>query len=112
MLGYTKLGHAMVLAAVAWLLSGEAAAHGHGDWYSDLRAPGTNNLCCNDRDCSPVSMCAGSGIGEGVEIEGKCVQVPYDKVLPMSAPDGGAHACWNWVSGKLILRCVILPGLS
>ena len=52
-------------------------------------------------------------------IRNRWVKVPEDRVLPVSSPDGGVHACYSdpapfmtEVSPGLIIRCVIVGGLS
>jgi len=47
---------------------------------------------------------------EGLLIEGTCRPVPWDKVLGVASPDGGAHACWRHRDDRLDVLCVILPG--
>jgi hypothetical protein len=99
-----------LLVAVGLLTPAQAAAHQFA-WYDGLR-DGLGRSCCDNRDCKPVEMCSADGIGEGILINGACTQVPYDKVLPLAAPDGNAHACWYMSGGKPYFRCVILPGLT
>ena len=43
-------------------------------------------------------------------IEGVCRPIPWDKVLDLPSPDGGAHACWQSFGQPSAIRCVILPG--
>jgi len=52
-------------------------------------------------------------------IRNRWVKVPEDRVLAVSSPDGGVHACYSdpapfmtEVSPGLIIRCVIVGGLS
>ena len=47
---------------------------------------------------------------EGLLIEDTCRPIPWDKVLGVSSPDGGAHACWGHIAGRPNVLCVILPG--
>ena len=93
---------ASLLAASA----GAASAHG---WYTELHDK-KGKSCCSDRDCRPVAQCVRPDKREGLEIEGQCRSIPWDKVLGVSSPDGGAHACWNYLNGEPNLLCVILPG--
>ena len=69
-------------------------------WYLVLRgqrlSPG-RNVCPADRK-------------EGLLIEGVCRPIPWDKVLNVASPDGGAHACWQHFGHPPAVRCVILPG--
>lgn len=90
------------------LLACAAPASAHG-WYTDLR-DGKGKSCCNDRDCRPVNQCVLPDRKEGLLIEGVCGPIPWDKVLGVVSPDGGAHACWNHLNGRANVLCVVLPG--
>ena len=89
------------------------AAH---DWYTHLEAP-TGEKCCDDHDCRPIATCVLPGQREGLMVEGLCHAIPWDKVLPVAAPDGSPHACY-WVKSDVYSRmrvhflCVILPGAA
>ena len=97
-----------IATAALSLMASAADAH---EWYSGLNQPGKNVSCCSDRDCQPVAGCLLSG-KEGVEIEGQCRPIEYDKVLGVSSPDGERHACWNHIGGQANVLCLILPGSS
>jgi len=92
-----------------------ASADAH-DWYEGLRHPG-GMACCDSGDCRPVDFCVCAGQRECLLVDGSCVPVPWDRVLPLPAPDGRAHACWpndSDVPGSTrpVLICVILPGTA
>ena len=90
------------------LLASAAPASAHG-WYNGLR-DGLGRSCCDDRDCRPVGLCVLPDRKQGLLIAGACLPIPWDKVLGVASPDGGAHACWQPVGRRPKLRCVILPG--
>jgi hypothetical protein len=99
----------MIRPGVVLVLLASAAPAGAHDWYSDLR-DSKGALCCNARDCHPVGQCVRPDRTEGLVIGGECRPIPWDKVLGVASPDGGAHACWGRVRGRPNVRCVILPG--
>lgn len=90
------------------LLASAAPAAAHG-WYTGLH-DGAGKSCCNDRDCRPVGQCLLPDRKEGLLVEGACGPIPWDKVLGVTSPDGGAHACWDQRDGRPHVLCVILPG--
>ena len=85
-----------------------ASAH---DWYSDLKVPGTEMLCCGQKDCHPVPDQESPG-GEELKvlIEGTWYVVPPNLVLGMFSPDGQTHVCWGHQAGRPVIRCVIRKG--
>ena len=97
-----RLGFALLLASAV----PTAEAH---DWYTGLHN-GLGQSCCNDKDCRPVGLCVLPDRKEGLMIEGTCRPIPWDKVLGIVSPDGGAHACWYDIGGRPKVLCVILPG--
>ena len=97
--------------AIGLTLAAAAPAGAH-DWYKGLLAP-SGIQCCDDRDCRPVPYRLNAKIGrEEVEANGRWWPVELDKVLALSTPDGGAHACWDNPRGKPRFRCLILPGMA
>jgi hypothetical protein len=98
-----RAGCVLLLLALA-----APAAEAHG-WYFGLH-DAAGRSCCNDQDCRPVGLCVLPDRKEGLLIEGACRPIPWDKVLGVVSPDGGAHACWNHVTIQPNLLCVILPG--
>ena len=90
------------------LLAAAAPAWAHG-WYTGLRNR-SGISCCEDKDCRPVELCVLPDRKEGLLIEGVCRPIPWDKVLNVASPDGGAHACWQPFGHPPPVRCVILPG--
>ncbi len=99
-----------LLVGAILLTSSPIAAH---SWYGGLMDPYGQN-CCENRDCHRVEMCRTKRGDPGVEIGPVCVEIPWNRVLEISSPDGQAHACWSHVRGEPapIVRCVILPGES
>lgn len=63
----------------------------HG-WYQSLKRPTDGASCCSDQDCRPTRWRQLHAQVE-VLVNGKWCGVPVEKILPMSAPDGGAHIC-------------------
>jgi hypothetical protein len=102
-----RLPTSIMLLAVAAVQS--AAAH---DWYSGLHSPKGVD-CCGGQECRPVPYRLNTETErEEIEANGAWWPVEYDKVLPLSSPDGSAHACWIGPWGKPFFRCIILPGLA
>ena len=96
------------IGLVLLLLSAATPAWAHG-WYTGLR--NRNGIsCCEAKDCHPVELCVMPDRREGLLIEGVCRSIPWDKVLNVVSPDGGAHACWQPFGHPPPVRCVILPG--
>jgi hypothetical protein len=91
-------------------LASAAPARAH-DWYAGLR-DAAGRSCCSERDCRPVGLCVLPDRREGLLIEGWCRPMPWDKVLGVASPDGGAHACWDRRAGRLEVLCVVLPGAA
>jgi hypothetical protein len=85
-----------------------APAH---DWYTGLKVPGTEMLCCGQKDCHPVPDQESPG-GEELKvlIDGAWYVVPPNLVLGMFSPDGQTHVCWGHLAGRPIIRCVIRKG--
>ena len=78
----------MIRAGLVLLLLVAAVPAGAHSWYTGLRNR-SGISCCEDRDCRPVGLCVLPGKREGVEIEGVCRPIPWDKVLDLPSPDGG-----------------------
>ena len=96
---------------IGLMLATAASATAH-DWYTGLLSP-SGLECCDDRDCRPVPYRLNAETGrEEIEANGKWWPVELDKVLALSMPDGGAHACWDNPRGKPRFRCIILPGMA
>ena len=94
---------------ILFVLLAAAAPAGAHDWYTGLRNR-SGISCCEDKDCRPVGLCVLPDRKEGLLIEGICRPIPWDKVLNVASPDGGAHACWQPFGHPPAVRCVILPG--
>jgi len=78
-------------ALVALACLAPAGAEGHG-WYSGLKD--RNGVsCCGGQDCRPTTMCRLPDGREGIMVLDTCRPIPWDKVLDIASPDGGAHVC-------------------
>jgi hypothetical protein len=106
--------HAPLAAVIVGSIAASpTAAH---DWYRDLRqADGMR--CCDGRDCRPVDLCQCAGGRECLLIEGRCVPIPWERVINEPSPDGRAHACWATSSDmagftRPSVTCVVLPGTA
>ena len=120
---------ALCIACSIGLYGLDAAAQGTGDhdtfhtWYRGLKSP-EGEGCCNERDCHPVAFRYEAAGPQGawvleILIRNRWVKVPQDRILPLSSPDGGVHACYSdpapfmtEVNPGLVIRCVIVGGLS
>jgi hypothetical protein len=90
--------------------------HGHDAWhaefYSKLVRPDTKTSCCNLADCRPTEI---RSVGDHYEVkkDSRWVRVPMDKIVKVTAPDGGAHICappsegTAWAPDEVF--CVIMP---
>ncbi len=87
--------------------------HGHSHWhdkfYNKLIRPDAKTSCCNLSDCRPTSGRMVNGYYE-VKVNGVWVSVPHNKIVPISAPDGGYHVCApiNFKGQPEDLYCVVL----
>ncbi len=102
-----------LLAFLLGILVSPVAAH---DWYTPLR-DWAGNPCCNAQDCRPVAFCRCRAGQQCLLVDGRCMPIPWDRVLPIVSPDGGAHACWpddpdTPGSTVPVPLCIILPGTS
>jgi hypothetical protein len=80
----------MILMALALSVAiSPAGAHG---WYKSLRHK-DGTACCGEGDCRPVDLCVCADRRECLPVDGSCVPIPWERVLPLPAPDGRAHAC-------------------
>ena len=120
---------ALCIACSIGLYGLDAAAQGRGDhdtfhtWYRGLKSP-EGEGCCNERDCHPVAFRYEAAGPQGawvleILIRNRWVKVPQDRILPLSSPDGGVHACYSdpapfmtEINPGLVIRCVIVGGLS
>ena len=99
-------------AFLIFLIENSASAH---EWYSDLKVPGSNASCCNERDCrSLLQMEVRNGeYGLEVFVFGKWVIVPPEMILAEPSPDSETHFCGtldsSLVPPKVFVRCVVLP---
>jgi hypothetical protein len=95
----------LCVACFLGLLMAAAFAQDRGDhdtfhlWYRGLKSP-EGQGCCNERDCHPVASRYTAEGPEGgwvleILIRNRWVKVPQDRILPVSSPDGGVHACYS-----------------
>jgi hypothetical protein len=77
---------------------GDLGYHGHGhdrwheSFYKQLQIPGSKTSCCNLADCRPTQIRSN---GDHYEImkDGRWIRVDINKIVKVTAPDGGAHIC-------------------
>jgi hypothetical protein len=106
-----------VVAILALFSFKPAMAH---EWYSELRVPGSMQICCGKKDCAPYPhRMNDSETAFELFVRGKWRQVPDDVILhDHSSPDGQVHACcWNGVGQggceaeePVVFRCVVPLG--
>jgi hypothetical protein len=99
----TRLG--VATAASLLLAAGCGGAEAH-DFYTGLQRPDVGGSCCNGQDCHPTSMCVLPDGKEGIVAAWGCIGVPWDKVVGMSSPDGGAHICE--MPDRRFVLCVVI----
>lgn len=86
---------------------------GHAKWhdlfYKNLQRPDTKTSCCNMTDCRPTAGRIVEGHYE-VKVNGAWISVPPDKILHVTAPDGGYHVCapLNFRGTPGELYCVVV----
>jgi len=90
--------------------------HGHAQWhssfYQNLQIPGSKTSCCNLSDCRPTQI---RTIGDHYEImkDGRWIRVQTDKIVKVTAPDGGAHICAPDSYGSRFdpdyVFCIVMP---
>jgi hypothetical protein len=84
----------------------------HAEFYSKLLRPDTKTSCCNLADCRPTEV---RTAGDHYEVlkDGRWIKVPLDKIVKITAPDGGAHICappsenTTWQPDDVF--CIIMP---
>jgi hypothetical protein len=98
--GWGNKLRAPVTALALMLLAGQAQAH---ERYTALVNPNTGARCCGAEDCAVRDPCMTKDMREGLVIEGACIAVTDDMILPTPSWDGQEHGCFY--NGAL--RCVI-----
>ena len=84
----------------------------HADFYSKLMRPDTQTSCCNLADCRPTEI---RTVAEHYEVlkDDRWIRVPSDKIVKITAPDGGAHICAPPSDSTLWqpddVFCIIMP---
>jgi hypothetical protein len=89
----------LVPASMTFVAGHDHAGHigqGHAQWhdafYKDLKIPGSKTSCCNLTDCRPTEVRANGGHYEIMK-DGRWIKVQHEKIVKVTAPDGGAHIC-------------------
>ena len=106
---------ALIFLTTKQLRSDEARGfhgQGHGKWhenfYKNLKRPDEKDQsCCSLNDCTPTQVRMSRFGYYEVMVEGEWILVPLKKIVRVSAPDGGAHVCYQ--KRVKLLYCVILP---
>jgi hypothetical protein len=109
----------LVPTSVAFVASQEHTGHighGHAQWhdsfYKDLKIPGSKTSCCNLTDCRPTKIRTN---GDHYEImkDGRWIRVQQEKIVKITAPDGGAHICAPDSKGSRFdpdyVFCIVMP---
>jgi hypothetical protein len=118
-IGFRQLA---AIFALTFCATGIAASHdgrhgsGHDTWhegfYQKLKIPGTNTSCCNLADCRPTQI---RTVGDHYEVmkDGRWIRVQPEKVVKITAPDGGAHICAPESLGTRFdpdyVYCIVMP---
>jgi hypothetical protein len=95
--------------AVLLLLATPVAAQEHPtgyDPYEDWEQPGGWGSCCHKKDCRPSRYCPLPSGDRGLMLDGACIPIPYDLVVPYPSPDGMPHICATNDGTPL---CAVLP---
>jgi len=91
---------------------GEGHDRWHGELYSKLMRPDTGTSCCNLADCRPTEIRT-NGDHYEVKKEGRWIRVPPEKIVKVTAPDGGPHICapplTSGAWGPDDVFCIIMP---
>jgi hypothetical protein len=91
---------------------GQGHARWHETFYKNLKIPGSKTSCCNLADCRPTKIRSN---GDHYEImkDGRWIRVPPDKIVKVTAPDGGAHICAPDSYGSRFdpdyVFCIVMP---
>jgi hypothetical protein len=93
-------------------LHGQGHAQWHDGFYKNLNIPGSKTSCCNLADCRPTQIRTN---GDHYEImkDGRWIRVPPEKIVKVTAPDGGAHICAPESYGGRFdpdyVFCIVMP---
>ena len=74
--------------------------------------PDTKTSCCNLSDCRPTEI---RSVDDHYEVkkDGRWIRVPTEKIVKVTAPDGGAHICApsseSAAWGPDEVFCIIMP---
>jgi hypothetical protein len=91
---------------------GQGHAQWHDGFYKNLTIPGSKTSCCNLADCRPTQI---RGNGDHYEImkDGRWIRVPTERIVKVTAPDGGAHICAPESYGGRFdpddVFCIVMP---
>ena len=98
----------VVVLVIGFSRSGKTQSGHHGqghgenhDWYQQLKQPGTNYGCCDNRDCRPTRAYQDENGNWRAVVDGQWVDVPRRAVLKELAPDGNSHICASWMGGYI-----------
>ena len=84
----------------------------HAEFYSKLMRPDTKTSCCNLADCRPTEVRSAADHYEVMK-DGRWITVPFDKIVKVTAPDGGAHICAPPSAGTSFdpdyVFCIVMP---
>jgi len=84
----------------------------HGAFYQSLKIPGSQTSCCNLADCRPTQV---RTVDDHYEVmkDGRWIKVPTEKIVKVTAPDGGAHICApDSFGGRFepdYVFCIVMP---
>ena len=90
--------------------------HGHAQWhesfYQKLQIPGSKTSCCNLSDCRPTEV-RSNGDHYEIRKDGRWIRVQQEKIVKVTAPDGGAHICAPDSNGGRFdpdyVFCIVMP---
>jgi hypothetical protein len=105
-------------ASLAFAADEHAGHHGagHAQWhesfYKNLTIPGSKTSCCNLADCRPTEI-RSNGDHYEIKKDGRWIRVQQEKIVKVTAPDGGAHICAPESYGGRFepdyVFCIVMP---
>jgi hypothetical protein len=93
----------------SFLLVAPAAAQEHPlnhDPYTGWRQPGGFGECCHRQHCRRSSYCPLPDGGVGLMLDGSCIPIPEELIVPHPSPDGWPHIC---AENDGTVLCVVVP---
>jgi hypothetical protein len=87
-----------------------ARAPADAPWYPLAKSP-LGGSCCGNKDCRISAYCATDTVGDGIVVDGVCLPIPYDRLVPAPAgivlgPDE-VHVCAQRRAKGLVVICVL-----